>query len=401
MKAIALLLLLLAASAASAQDVAEYRELRAARPDGRTVPVNGLTLVRDSFRIDLRSGVVHLVAPLGADTFGAVFVGEGAYELTPATAAERRHLQLVTGSASLDTLTDRFTRLVLLFTDRTASELLAHAPPAQGAPDADATRAFEHYLSRQQSGRLPNLHLRVLTDLLNRPARTDGVFLAYVEGQTHPPALLAMDPLGISNLTSRFSFFGGEEVALVTFDHDNAGLWYSSPLASSAVSGRGRPHRPIADATHYDIETTIDGGSIRGITTITVRPLADGIRVMPLHIFPRLRIRSASVERGGASVPLGIIHDEIEQGWWSRVTGGEVADADVGVVFPEPLTRDGDVRVRLEYEGSDVLDGANGQYSVRARASWYPNLGTFSDVATFALTFRFGDATSWCRSASW
>jgi hypothetical protein len=390
MKGLACVLLLLAASGASAQEVPEYRDVRAARPDGRTVPVNGLTLVRDSFRIDLRSGAVHLVAPLGGDTFAAVFLGEGGYELTPATAAERRHLQLVTGNASLETLTDRFTRLVLLFTDRTAAEILGHAPAAQGAPDPEATRAFENYLARQQSGKLPNLHLRLLADLLNRPARADGVFLAYVEGQAHPPALLAVDPLGMSNLTSRFSFFGGEEVALVTFDHDNAGVWYLSALAASAVGGRGKPTRGVADATHYEIETTLDGGSIRGVTTITARPLTDGLRMMSLHIFPKLRIRRASLERDGAAVPLAIIHDEIEQGWWSRVTGGEVADADVGIVFPEPLARDEDVRVRLEYDGSDVLEGANGQYSVRARASWYPNLGTFSDVATYGLTFRFG-----------
>jgi hypothetical protein len=193
--------------------------------------------------------------------------------------------------------------------------------------------------------------VRRRADLLNRPMRTDGVFLAYVEGQAHPPALLAMDPLGISNLTSRFASFGGEEMALVTFEHDNAGRWYSSTFAASAVGGRGKPSRAIADATHYDIDTTIDGGSIRGRTTITVRPLADGVRVIPLHIFPRLRIRTASLDRGGDVVPLGIVHDEIEQGWWSRVTGGEVADTDVGIVFPAPLARDVEVRLTLEYEG--------------------------------------------------
>src|SRR5204863_1249692 len=103
------------ASTASAQDGLEYRALRASRPDGRTIAVKDLTLERDAYRITLRSGTVHLLAPVGRDTVGAVFIGDGSYQLSPATDNERRHLQLVANRA--DVLSDRFTRLILLFTD--------------------------------------------------------------------------------------------------------------------------------------------------------------------------------------------------------------------------------------------------------------------------------------------
>ncbi len=56
--------LTLVAAPVSAQTVPQYDAVRAARPDGRTIPVNGLMLVRDVYRIDLRSGVLHLLAPL-------------------------------------------------------------------------------------------------------------------------------------------------------------------------------------------------------------------------------------------------------------------------------------------------------------------------------------------------
>lgn len=69
--------------------------------------MKGLTIARDGYRIELRSGVVHLLAPVGGDTSGAVFIGEGIYQLSPATAAERRHLSLVTGNDRLEVLTDR------------------------------------------------------------------------------------------------------------------------------------------------------------------------------------------------------------------------------------------------------------------------------------------------------
>jgi len=375
MRVISCLFVLLVASTASAQDATAYRDLRASRPDGRTIPVKRLILERDAYRLTLESGAVHLLAPLGRDTFGAVFIGQGSYTLSPATLAERRHLQLVAGSTEV--LTDRFSKLILLFTDKTAADVMAHAPVATGAPDPAAMRAYEDYLNRQRDDVLPNLHLRVLADLLNRPARTDGVFLAFVEGQNHAPVLLAVDPLGVSNLTPRFSFFGGEEVVLFSFNNQNGGLWYSSTFAPQAKSGRGRPVRMLADASHYDIDTTLDGGALRGTTTITFTPNADGVRVLPIELFPRLRIRTATLDRGGAAVPVAVLQE-------SGTTAPEVA-----IQFSEPLARGAAVKLTLTYEGRDVLQGAEGRYFVGARDSWYPNVGTLDDHATYALTFRF------------
>ena len=58
MRVIAGVLLVLVASTASAQDATEYRDLRAARPDGRKITVKDLRLERDAYAITLRSGVV-------------------------------------------------------------------------------------------------------------------------------------------------------------------------------------------------------------------------------------------------------------------------------------------------------------------------------------------------------
>ena len=386
MRVVACALVLLVASTAYGQDATEYRALRASRPDGRSVPVKGLTLERDGYRITLQSGAVHFLAPLGRDTFGAVFLGDGSFLLNPATEAERRHLQLITGSTEV--LRDRFTKLILLFTDRTAAEIQNHAPGDAGSPDPAATRAYEDYLARQRNDGLPNLHLRILADLLNRPARADGVFLAFIEGQAHSPVLAAVDPLGVSNLTTRFAFFGGEEVMLFSFNNNNGGLWYSSALSTQAVAGRGRPIRALADATHYDIDTTLDRGALRGTTTITFTPTTEGIRVLPVHLSQRLRIRSATVDSGGTPTPVAVLEEERSQGLFGRLFGDDVPSADVAVQFREPLAR-GTVRLTLTYDGGEVVQGREGQYTVGARESWYPNLGTFTDLATYAMTFRY------------
>jgi aminopeptidase N len=263
--------------------------------------------------------------------------------------------------------------------------VLAHSPAETGTPDPAATRAYEDYLERSRTENLPNLHLRVLADLLNRPTRTDGLFLAFVEGRDYSPILLAVDPLGISNLTTRFASFGGEEVALFSFNQQNGGLWYSSTFASQAVAGRGKAIRRVTDASHYDIETTLDGGSLRGTTTVTFTPATDGVRVLPIHLFPRLRVRTATIDRGGTAVPLTVLQEEASQGVFSSTD-----PADVAVQFSEPLTRGAPVRMTLAYEGRDVVQSVgSGVYSVGARDSWYPNLGIFDDLATYEMTFRF------------
>jgi len=170
MRSMVCIFLLLVATSARAATVPEYDALREMRPDGRTVTVQGLSLVRDAFTIELRSGVVHLLIPVRGTTVGAVFIGDGVYRLTPATAAERRQLRLQTGEAQLETLTDRFDRLVLFFTDRTAAEITAHAAVVTGAPNEQAVRFYEDYLRRQQRDVQINLQLRLLGDLPISPA---------------------------------------------------------------------------------------------------------------------------------------------------------------------------------------------------------------------------------------
>jgi hypothetical protein len=377
--------LTLIATTASAAGVAEYEALRVARPDGRSLPVEGLTLVRDAFRIELRSGTLHLLTPVGGRTIGAVFIGEGAYQLTPATAAERRHLRLVTGNDKLEVLSDRFDRLVLFFTDQTAEEMSAHAPMAKGAPSEQAVRIYEEYRRNQPRDVQINLQLRLLADLLNRPTRTDGVFLAPVDGRTHGKALMVVDPLGISNLSPRLADLSGEEVALIVTDPRKGGFWYMSAPAKEARAGRGRPMRPLADALSYEIDTTIESLEMRGRATVTFAPLVPDLRVLPLHIDETIRIRSAvMLDADGRELPLAVIREEL------LVTGGaSVPDGDVAIVFAAPLAQSRPVRVRFEYDGRDVLQGGGGVYAVGARSSWYPNFGTFVDLATYDMTFRY------------
>jgi predicted ATPase with chaperone activity len=145
--------------------------------------------------------------------------------LKPVTASAKRQLRLVTRDDKLEGLTDRFDEMVLLFTDNTADEIEKQAPAKSAAVDPRAVAAYESYLDWQKKKIGTNLHLRILEDMLNRPDRHDDVLLARVERKKYAPALIAIDPLGISNLAANFGSFSGNEVASLSLDNESSGFW--------------------------------------------------------------------------------------------------------------------------------------------------------------------------------
>lgn len=381
---LALLLLAVAAtSAAQAASDPTYAALRAARPDGRRIPVNNLVLERDAFRFQLDSGAIHFLAPVDGRTFGAVFVGQGSYRLTPATPNERRHLALVSGGGpDFETLSDTFEDLLLLFGDDTAAELQLHAPVQTGAPEPRAVRAVEQWLERQRKDFKTNFHLRVLRDLVNTPNLTSGAFLALVNGKKYPPALAAVDPDGTDTLGFG-GRLGGEDTLLFLPDQNRGGFWYHCDRQGEVARGKALPAKQLTDALDYRIETEIARDTdVKGTATVRFQTLVPNLRLVPLYLLSALRISEASyaLETAGAEPawkPLPFIQEQ------------EKEDADVAVVFPEPLAKGATVLLRLSYAGDKVLeDGGDKNYYVGARESWYPNLGIFSDMAHFELVYR-------------
>ena len=375
-----------------ATDASEYLAIRAARPDGRSIAVKDLTLTRDVYKFQFRNGTFHFLAPLGERTFGAVFLGEGSYELRPSAEVERRHLALVTGQKDLEVLSDTFDRIVLFFSEGTAGEIENGGTLTRGSPDARATQVYDEHLTEQRRKYRINLHLRILQDLLSSPGSAKGVFLAPVHGKKYARALLVVDPLGIGALTARFADLSGEEVAFLSFDDQNGGFWYLNAAGSSGKTARGSAPRMLVDASHYAIDTTIESNlEIKGSTTIQFKANMAGIRVLPLHILPKLRLRRATYTGGGGqAIELSIVQEEVELGKLARLFREEVADSDAAVILPSPLDPASPAELRLEYDGREVLQGFGAEsFSVRARESWYPNFGTFSDTATYELTYRF------------
>jgi hypothetical protein len=128
----AALSLAVCASALAATDPT-YTALRAARPDGRTIALQSFAFDRDSYHVVL-NGTLHLLAAVDGKSVGAVFIGSGSYELTPASETERRLLALNADAKDLKTFKEDFDWMVVF-----DPELIAHAGNiAAGAPSPDA-----------------------------------------------------------------------------------------------------------------------------------------------------------------------------------------------------------------------------------------------------------------------
>ncbi|HEV8267571.1 MAG TPA: M1 family aminopeptidase, partial [Thermoanaerobaculia bacterium] len=278
-------------------------------------------------------------------------------------------------------LTDTFEKMVLLFTDKTADEVKAKATAKVGAVQADPVAAFEKFMKRERKDLHANLHLRVLEDLLDEGVK-EGVFLAYVEGKKYAPALLAVDPRGVES-TGLASLLGGEETAYYSLRETHEGFWYLSHLRSELAKGSVAPHAPALDGLHYSIDSRIKrNADLEGTTVVRLKAVHGGTRVVPLTLAGKLRITEAGFAKGEAEPSAAF-----EPAAWVQEDAKE--DPDAAVILASPLAAGEIVSLRLTYKGDSVLEEqGDDNFAVRARESWYPNLGAFSDPSTFDLTFR-------------
>ena len=367
------------ASWLSAADEPTYAALRAARPDGRTLALANVAFDRDAFHFAL-DGTLHLLAPVNGATFGAVFVGAGSYTLTPATADERYRLAVYTDDAKLTALADSFGSAVF-FDAALIAELQKTAGEAKpGAVDGQASSVFDDFLKRERKDFTTNFHIRLLQEILDPLSQP--LFLAFIDGKKVPPAILAVDPRG-AEATRLFDIGAeGETSMLYAQSGTKGGPWYLSRPVKGRAADQGAAPGSIAAAERYEIDTTIaPNNEISGTTVMTFACRLGG-RVLGLSLEPKVRVDSVEVSPADGPPswrPVPFIQEKKDE------------DADFAVVFPEPLPAGVKYLLRTNYHGTgkEVLDDAgDGNFTVGARTSWYPNAGSFRQPADFRLTFR-------------
>ena len=232
-------------AADSSQLVAWHQALRSLRPDpARGTTVEGLVLERDAARFHLDRGTLHLIPDFDGRTYGAVFSGEGRFEVAIPDPLEAAHVPRafdvsVEGPVS-------FRNAVFLFNDLTLTELEPSGGWAPLEPSGDA-RDEASEASAYLSGDDGWIDRTVTLPLVNG---APGFFYAHFSERRDEPLMFTIDLLE------------AEEIGL----HKRSGRDKRREVMSrfhrrlDYESGRSLPQEAldIVTITAYDIETEID-----------------------------------------------------------------------------------------------------------------------------------------------
>ncbi|MBC7930121.1 MAG: carboxypeptidase regulatory-like domain-containing protein [Rubrivivax sp.] len=337
---------------------------------GEYASVDNLVLKRDAATFTLRSGEVYFLPHVEGRVGGAVFVGEGEFKLTPPVEHEKHSLSLFTGEPSI---TERFTKLTLRFTDKTYDEIKASPQARMSTGGPQSQRARDIYRDNRELLRKKlrtNIELRTLIDFYT-PQRP-GFLIAFIGGKRFEKLVYQIDPLGIPEVSP-------EEQLLSSYGETDGGFWTAFHLSDEYARGTAssdEDHR-IFDIERHEIDAAIKGERIAASDAVTLRVLVPGTRVLPFELFPSLRV---SRVRDGEGRDLQFIQESKDR------------DADFAVIWPEQLEAGKRYKVTIEYAGGDALQNVGGgNYFLGPRSTWYPNNygSQFGDRAVFDMTFRY------------
>lgn len=362
-----------------------YQQLRGLLPGGEVITVKDLVLKRDAATFTFRSGSVAFYGQVNGKVTGAVFRGEGHLHITPPTAEERHNLSIQTHNEQLD---DDFDEVVLRFTDSTADELrkastgAGQPDPAYGHAAQDLANFLRHHAEGYDTNKwgpyyfrklYGNLDLRLLEDVLS-PA-PGGYFFAATHSNKNPHLYFIYDPHGVDEVAP-------EEVALIKWDstNDTETIPLAFHRAAEYTNGTasGNEHNATYKILHQDLDVSIEkNGFLTSLTTAEIEAEQDGVAVIPLDLYPTLRVSQVTSGKGDA---LDWVQESKDQ------------DSDFGVVLVTPLKKGESTTVKIAYGGKDVVMSEGGQnyYPIgEAREDWFPNSSQgLGDYATYHMLFH-------------
>jgi hypothetical protein len=360
-----------------------YRQLRVLGL-GQTFRFDNFTLPWDAATFVFQKGTLTFLAPVNGVVTGAIFVGEGNFNLKPVLPLDVHELSRRTGA---NEVSEDFTEAVFRFTGNARLNLL-RGLGQQTEPESEAAVVLHNWRERMRQRREQPLGF---TEYLLHGETMDNVdadILAAVYNDAHPEFFNAYLH-GKKHKDLRFfvrtrvgalpQLDSPEEVALIDYNPEGMddGVWYLAHLKdeySTHTASSGEDRRLFA--THrYKIETVIaKNGHLFSTATITFQALVAGERVLKFGLLPNLRVTRVTDEQG-------------QDVYFIQESRKE--DGSFYAILPHAPPLGKEVSINVEYAGDKVLEQAGeGSYYVAARTSWYPNLNGFGEHALYDLTFK-------------
>lgn len=340
-----------------------YEALNRLRPDAtRVYEVHEINLRRDAISLSLNDGKLAFLQPLGGRITGAVFTGIGHIIATPSDAGERRSLVQFVGVPILD---QPFGTVYLRFTDDTAEGIAQQLQAAGSTPSNDPQ--FAEAWAKAVSRLNPSHSLRILEDWLS--ANPLPYFSAAIGGGPLGP----FDAMVDGRRT--------EQVAIGQSRMSNGAEVYD--IWSSFKAGTGGIAETFAPLD-YRVDTSIGNDlSLNGQTTLHLKALRSGERVVPLELARSLSVQKVTMETSNA--PL-VYFQNADLNRRDVLRRGNNA---VLVVLPSPVELGEAFHLQVTYRGSVIGDAGNGVEIVGERDAWYAHATGATRFVPYDLTFRW------------
>jgi Peptidase family M1 domain/Carboxypeptidase regulatory-like domain len=360
-----------------------YRELRKIGL-GQTFRFDNFTLTCDAAKFHFDKGTLTFLAPVQGIVTGAIFIGEGHFNLKPVTSLDARELSRRTAAAEVN---EDFTEVVFRFS---ADGRMPFFPGlgTQTEPASEAASVLDHWRERMRQRRehpigfsqyllqgesMDNVDADILAAVYN-PAHPQ-FFNAYIRGKRHKDLRFFVR----TRVGALPQLDSPEEVGLINFNPEGLddGVWYLAHLNSeySRHTASSTEDRRLFATHRYKIETVIGKNKhLFSTATITFEPLIAGERVLKFGLLPNLRVTRVSDQQGKDLYFIQESHKE---------------DGSFYAVLPQAPPLGQQQSITVEYAGDKVLEEAGeGSFYVGARTSWYPNLNGFGERALYDLTFK-------------
>ncbi len=342
-----------------------FQSLDSLRPDStRVYNIKFLSLRRDVLSITLEDGKIAFLQPLGGRITGMVFAGRGHAIAIPHDAGERRSLAEFTGVPILD---QPFSRAYFRFDDNTAAEISKELARANDKPtvDAEFTKGWDPIFANTNAWH----SLRILEDWLSNAPRP--YFYAGILSDTQGIIDLVID----QRREEQVLFGHPRRLSNGLFGYDT----WASFRARKAPPGPTDAFIPV----DYKIDTQIaDDLSLDGTTTMDMKAVRGGDRVVPLELSRRLAVASVKDANGK---PLVYFQNEDLSKRQIQKRGNDT----LLVVLPAPATQGQQIRLTVSYHGSVIADAGNGVEYVGEHETWYAHPAGLGDFASFDLSFRW------------
>jgi hypothetical protein len=353
---------------------------------GESFLIENFTLISDVATFHFEKGTLTFLTPVEGVVTGAIYVGDGHFNLKPTTALNVRELSRRIEGESVE---EDFSEIVFRFTGEGRMGFLPGLK-GKGATPEEANNAFRHWREKVRQRRevaagfseyllegesMDNVDADILAAIYN-PSHPP-FFNAYIHGKKHKDLRYFVR----ARVGALPQLDSPEEVGLINFNPEGMamddGVWYLAHMKAEYANhtASSQEDRRLFATKRYKIETVVaKNGHLFSTATIEFEPLVAGERVLKFGLLPNLRV-SRVVDAQGTDL--------------HYVQENRKEDGSFYVILATAPEFGKKFSISVEYAGDHVLnDAGGGSYYVAARTSWYPNLNGFGERALYDLTYQ-------------